>query len=89
MSAAITKKLKYCWLIEFLQTTHDEIGFIQSGWSQGEQISWKEAKLFLHDSEACPVSSLPPACLSPGMNKCKSRPKGKTEQDLSKNIPAR
>lgn len=39
LSAAIRKKLKYCWPIECLQTTHDEIGFIQSGWSQGQQLS--------------------------------------------------
>ena len=32
-------KVKYCWLIGYFQTTHEEIEFIQSGWSKGELSS--------------------------------------------------
>ena len=49
-------KIKYFWLIEYLQTTHDEIWFIQNGWSQGEQNFYEETRLsFLSQSNACVI----------------------------------
>lgn len=70
-------KVKYCWLIECLQTTVDETGFIQSTGVKKNKVPRKKQCLV-------PLS---PACPRLEANKQKSGPPERRPQDLSKNFP--
>lgn len=78
LSAAIRKKklkVKYCWPIECLQTTHMMKQALLRVVGVKNKVPRRRLDFSYMIQKQCPVSLLPPACLRPGANTYNPRPR--------------